>query len=360
MRIFEHATIAISAKEADLRRDVHVQTLRGIACLLIVAYHVTGTDGTHGVEIAADHPLAIFNLLLAPVRLPLFTFISGYVYAMRPVRVGGGSQFLFGKARRLLVPLVVVGGLYFLIQDHVPGTHYFLPLHDVWQIAMFPYQHLWYLQALMLIFTTTVVLESLRQMENLRSWLLVLAASILIYVSIKFPIDLVAINEALFLLPFFTLGLGVRRFHETLTTPPLGAVSAFFALLGIFAYFLMIMRSVAFTELDQDLLRIVIGMPACVALFCFQVECFPIAWIGEFSYAIYLFHILGTAGARIFLMRCGVTDTSHLIIASFLAGLSLPILIQIFADRSKVASFLLLGRNPKRARVQTSLPILAP
>lgn len=354
----EQAIIASAAKSTNSRRDVHVQTLRGLACLFIVAYHVAGTDGTRGIQISTDHPLAIFNSLLSPVRLPFFTFISGYVYAMRPARIGQEWPFLKGKARRLLVPLVVVSFIYFLIQLIVPETHYYLPPHEVWRIFVFPYQHLWYLQALAIIFLLTVVLESAGQLDDWRKWLITLGASVVIYLSVRLPLNVFAINDAIFLMPFFTLGVGIRRFAPQVRRRPLEAASVTIAVLGLVIYFFMILRATPLTELDQDLLRVTIGMPACIALCSLEFENDLLAHIGGYSYAIYLFHILGTAGARMTLMRFGLQNTNVLIVAVFLSGLILPILVQYLADQSKIAGFLLLGRNFGRAGAgrATSVP----
>lgn len=353
-----NAIVASATQSAIAQRDVHIQTLRGVACLLIVAFHVTGTDGTHGVQIAANHPLAIFNTLLAPVRLPLFTFISGYVYAMRPVRIGQEWPFLRGKARRLLVPLIVVSGIYFLIQLLVPETHYYLPPHEVWRIFVFPYQHLWYLQALALIFAVTVALESAGQLDDWQKWLITLGASVAIYLSVKLPLNVFAINDAIFLMPFFTLGVGIRRFAPHVRGRALQAASAAIAVIGLVIYFFMILRATPLTELDQDLLRVTIGMPACIALCSLEFENDLLARIGGYSYAIYLFHILGTAGARMTLMKLGLQNTNVLIVAVFLSGLILPILVHYLADQSKITGFLLLGRNPGRsgARRAASVP----
>lgn len=355
----EQAVIATVARSVNSHRDAHVQTLRGIACLLIVAYHVAGTDGTRGIQIEPNHPLAIINLLLSPIRLPLFTFISGYVYAMRPVEFGHERQFLRGKARRLLVPLITVSFLYFLIQFLVPQTHYYLQLKDGWRIFVFPYQHLWYLQALALIFVVMVLLERCGQLDDPRNWLLTLAVSVLLYLTVNFPLDVFAINEALFLLPFFTLGVGICRFPWIPKIRNLGAASAIVAVLGLTAYSVMLMDATPLTDLDRDALWVIIGMPTCIALFSFDIENDLLARLGGFSYAIYLFHILGTAGARTALLKLGGHSTNVLLIVAFLSGLSLPILIQLLADQSRIAAFLLLGRDPNRPEPRLAAPVRA-
>jgi uncharacterized membrane protein YcfT len=85
--------------------NMRIQTLRGLACLLLVLYHVVGDDPGAGLQVQ-DGMLRWFNDGLAYLRMPLFTFLSGLVCGMRPFH-GDSRAFLLGKARRLLVPLLV-------------------------------------------------------------------------------------------------------------------------------------------------------------------------------------------------------------------------------------------------------------
>src|SRR6185295_5386420 len=65
-----------------------LQTLRGVACLLLVAFHAIGNHPTSGLHVADDSSFRFFANLFQYVRMPLFTFLSGFVYAYRPVLPG--------------------------------------------------------------------------------------------------------------------------------------------------------------------------------------------------------------------------------------------------------------------------------
>ena len=71
------------------QRDLKVDTLRGIACFLLVAYHVVGGDPTAGLKINEGIVRQIVDVLVY-LRMPLFVFLSGYVYAHRPIKVISG------------------------------------------------------------------------------------------------------------------------------------------------------------------------------------------------------------------------------------------------------------------------------
>src|SRR6185437_1975062 len=65
-----------------------VQTMRGLACLLLVAFHAIGSTGASGLHVADDSAYRLFTNLFVHVRMPVFTFLSGLVYAWRPLRAG--------------------------------------------------------------------------------------------------------------------------------------------------------------------------------------------------------------------------------------------------------------------------------
>lgn len=335
-----------SAEQSHSRNDSHVETLRGLACVLVVAYHVTNTNGTHGIAVTANDPLLVLNTHLSPVRLPLFTFISGYVYAMRPATAGRQLQFLFGKFRRLLLPLLAVGGLFLLVQDAIEETHHSLPLREAWRMLFFPYAHFWYLQALTVIFITIVIFEISRLMETPGAWIATLAASVVLRLLLEFPVNFFSINGALTLMPFFILGIGVRRFPELFRNRTISVAAGLTALAGIAVYHLVIINALSLSGAYVTMLQLAIGITACIALFSVKFKWEPLALIGGFSYSIYLFHIFGTAGARIILEKAGVKDTIVLIVAALCAGLILPIVVEIIADRYGLTRLLLLGRNP--------------
>jgi peptidoglycan/LPS O-acetylase OafA/YrhL len=83
-------------------KDNSINTLRGLACILLVAYHVIGGTPEQGLHIASGF-LRVGNDVLAYIRMPLFTFLSGYIYSLKPIGNYSSSLFLKSKARRLLI-----------------------------------------------------------------------------------------------------------------------------------------------------------------------------------------------------------------------------------------------------------------
>ena len=167
----------------DVRREslesARVQTLRGTACLLLVAFHTVGSTAASGLHVPDGSPYREFTNLFAHVRMPLFTFLSGLVYAYRPLRAGHALQFSGKKVCRLGLPFIVASTLLyclnFAMHRGVP------PLLQMWTIYVFPYKHLWFVQALLLVFVALVVLESLGALSTFPRFMLVFAVSVGLY-----------------------------------------------------------------------------------------------------------------------------------------------------------------------------------
>ncbi|MBW2464545.1 MAG: acyltransferase, partial [Deltaproteobacteria bacterium] len=98
------------------KKDASIETLRGIAILMMVAGHVIGHDVHAGMRVADDSTWRYVYSSFEYVRLPLFTCISGFVYALHPVTAQNFRAFLVGKAHRVLLPLFFVGTLQFLLR----------------------------------------------------------------------------------------------------------------------------------------------------------------------------------------------------------------------------------------------------
>ena len=75
--------LSVPGENGPARRgkDLHVETLRGLAILLMVAGHVIGNDSTHGMRVDDSSVWRSAWVSLEFLRLPLFTFLSGVVSA---------------------------------------------------------------------------------------------------------------------------------------------------------------------------------------------------------------------------------------------------------------------------------------
>ena len=332
-----------------------LDTWRGLACLLLVVYHVIGHDAGNGLRIA-DGPLRVLNDGLVYLRMPLFTFLSGMVYGMRPF--GGDSvAFLGGKARRLLVPMLFVGTLFALVQSFVPGTNGGETIRARnWLLLHFePVAQFWFVEALFWVFVLVWVLERGRLLATpLRFATLWLVAA---------TVDLtapgphwLALGGATYVLPYFLGGLAVTRF--ALVPGLRGAwVRGSLAAAALFA---IVALGMPVPNPNRHTLgMLVAGISLCALCVSVPLDVRWLARIGTASYAIYVFHVFFAAASRIALTATGVTALPVLIVSGVALGIVGPMLLERWASQHAAPRLLLLG-HPLRRRPVKSRPVAVP
>ncbi|NQZ93767.1 MAG: acyltransferase [Moritella sp.] len=318
-------------------RNLQIDTLRGIACILLVAYHVIGSSASVGLKIS-DGLYRELNDILAYIRMPLFTFLSGVVYAYRPFTDNSG-KFIKGKIRRLLMPMLIVGTLFAVMQAWAPGsnssTQNWLLLHVI------PVGHFWFIEAIFIIFMLIIPFEIIGGISNIRNATILFFLSILLYLS-NLDIPYFAISGAIYLLPFFLSGVVVQRFE---LISKVSVKSGVFLLALITLILVLIYIELLASDSKRTLVSLLIGILGCIGLLSLKFESYFIARIGAYSYTIYLFHVFFTAGSRIVLTKLGYFELNVIIVASLLAGIIGPIILENIFDKYSSTRILLLGKS---------------
>lgn len=310
------ASLSLGSHSRKQSRNSQIDTVRGVACILLVYYHTEVA-----LPLVAGGTLHEINEVLRYVRMPLFTFLSGYVYAMRPVTWGGARDFTGAKVKRLLIPFVFVSLLFAVSQKIVPATNFSLEWRNIPEILIWPHGHFWFLAAIFVVFIIVQILEYSGILKNMYGMIAVFLASSVLFLFRHGEVGVFAWNRALYLLPFFLAGLTLKRFgwNWAILCAALGGLSLAPEIpLGV-AFALML---VAWTPTIPFL-----------------------AIIGTYSYSIYLWHVFGTAGARIALQP-HVDALPVLLLGGTVAGLALPIAIHLLAVRVPYLSRALLGVKP--------------
>ncbi|MEV6768809.1 acyltransferase [Nocardia sp. NPDC051030] len=335
------------------KQDPSIQALRGVAVILMVAGHVIGI-GNHGLHVG-DHSAWHYSYLaLADIRMPLFTLLSGYVYAMVPVE--GWHQFprlLTGKSRRLLFPLVTVGTLQYVLASNIPGANYNPHGLPIWRIYVFGFEHLWFLQSIFLIFLTVGILDGVGILDSRRGWAIATSIAAVGYVVVQIPtrIDVFTASGAVRLLPFFLIGYGLRR-HSLLDlrgTPALLAIATF---AGCYTVRMLSIDGIFHPDGFEDrTITLAVGATALVLIYSARdyMNAKLLAWIGGFSFGIYLLHDLATAGTRIVLEHLGVHLHWELFLLGLLMGITAPIVFQLLFRNVAVIRTFVLGEKFGRA-----------
>lgn len=319
--------------------NLRVETLRGFACLLLVTYHVIGADPSLGLKVQ-DGALRWFNDGLAYLRMPLFTFLSGFVYGDRPFS-GSSRLFILGKVRRLLIPMFVVGTGFWLLQSLTPGVN---SSGGSWYLMhLKPVAHFWFVESLFWIFLVIWALERLSLIKNTMGFSITVALACTVYVTIPgWP--WLGIEGAIYLMPYFLIGLACSRFSLDAWLAR-GWVKGVGVLLSVGLLFYM---GLPMPNPDRrTAAMLLIGVFLCLLCLSWGGVARCLAWVGRYSYAIYLFHVFFTASIRIALHQVGIRYFVLDMVLGIALGLVGPMLIEYVAGRYKWPALLLLGSRAK-------------
>ena len=339
---------ASAAHCSALTESQRIETLRGLACVLLVAFHVIGSEPTTGLHAADGSPYRQFAYLFQHIRMPLFTFLSGFVYAYRPLLSGQLPTFAGKKLLRLVLPLVCVSALYYVVASVTPGATGQMLLHEAWRIYAFPYVHFWFLQAIIIIFAAVMVLERFGLLATPARYAGVLAAVVAIHLSLDMQNDEWApfsILQAGYLAPFFMLGIGANRFRDVLRAQAVTRVgiAAFLVSMTIYTMTLSLHHPLA---QRGSVLGLIIGMTSALTLLRVFPNWRPLAALGAYSFAVYLFHPFFVGGARTAMKIVGLSSSTELLFAVGLAaGLIGPAILERVLGGVPVVSRLLFGQS---------------
>lgn len=320
--------------------------MRGIACLLLVAFHAVGATAASGLHVPDNSGYREFTNLFVHIRMPLFTFLSGFVYAYRPVGAGRGLRFARKKLRRLGVPLIVASTLFYCVRfamnDGVPP-----PLH-MWTIYVFPYKHLWFVQGLLVVFLAIIVLESLGALWTVTPFMMVLALSLAAYSYGPFEShNVFSLHEATYLLPFFLWGLGANRHRKVLQSRE-ALIVTFLSFVVTQAFHTYLVLTHALAPIDPDHTRSALDLLIGMSSSLFAVQLLPrvrlMEEIGRFSYPIYLYHPLFVAAVYFGARAWAAIPTALAFVSGGVAGVVGPLLLERMARHIPYGQLLLEGR----------------
>jgi glucan biosynthesis protein C len=345
--IFKLPSTTIAGKNQE------VETLRGIAVVLVVFGHMIGYTETGGMRVSDDSVFRYLYYSLEYFRLPLFTVISGWVYANKPVRATAQSNFVKGKLRRLILPMFVVSSLLFLSRMVVPGTNTTPEISDLARNLVFPYDVYWYLFSLFLIFLLISLLDSKTFFQKFDGWAFtVLCSFIFLFISENFldsiP-NVLSFKGAAYLFPFFLIGIGIHRYKDLLLANKMTPL-----ILMIFIAVVAAQQFIWFSAYPQPEKHSVLGMTIgiCTVLLLFRLKFRNsfLGWIGNYAYSIFLFHVFFTGGSRIALLKAGVENQWVILLTGVVSAILFPIILEILIRESAFLSFYLLGlkQNEKK------------
>jgi glucans biosynthesis protein C len=329
-----------------LTKNENVETLRGLAIILVVFGHMIGYTNTGGMRVSDDSIYRYLYYSLEYVRLPLFTVISGWVYANKPLQDTNRSKFIRGKLRRLIIPMFVISTLLFFFRMVIPGTNTKPEINDLPRNLILPYDVYWYLFSLFIIFLVVTFLDSKPFFHTLEGWFIVLTGAFaFLFISENFldPVpNLFSFKGAAYLFPFFLTGMGIFRFRDFLLNDRIT-----FGVLLVFVCATIIQQMVWFGYFPQQekhsLLGMSVGISGVLLLFRLKLKNSFLIWIGGYAYGIFLFHVFFTGGSRILLLKAGIENQAVILVFGVVAAIFLSMLVEVVIKRSQVLRYFFLG-----------------
>lgn len=324
-------------------RNIKIDTLRAIACIGLVSFHVVGSNPGSGLELPTTHWLARSNSAIVDLRMPLFSFLSGMVF---DVPVGSPLLQIRKKARRLLLPMATVGTLFWLLRDLMGYVQQ--PLHETF---LLPFAHFWFLQATFLIMAMCATGAMICGGRYKLAISIVGVTGAMLYTLPYRPdLNIFSIMHSWKLAPFFAAGFLIARSRFWRQQPKQRAVG-FVGLLAAVAFgFLIAWEAVVFEPGLRRVISITLGLLFCLSLYLFEPKSKWLSWIGRHSYSIYLFHVFFTAGT--FMAINYVSSDIPLMIMFFVAlaaGLVGPALLSNILNAHPVTALFFLGIRQSRS-----------
>jgi fucose 4-O-acetylase-like acetyltransferase len=332
-----------------------VAILKAFAIIMVVFLHL---------QMGAENVLYCkINILLAPLRMPVFMFASGFLYIyVSKDKYPQYSHFVLEKFKRLIIPLFFIRISYciikLLISGFVSDEYAISPFHlKIFLQNLFLYptnfqdaNHLWFVYTLFVIFVIVHLFSS-------QLYLLTLFSFVVYF--IRLP-EIFGLNSIRLYMIFFCLGALLCKFVSLckfkLCNINLLYIPLFLTfLLSIILFFLKqqmlqsLLQIVSFIQYLTGILFVVL-LSTILALRCHNIVSQRLLHIGRFSATIYFLHT--------FCYRFFDILTSHLyssnkpfelwifLIMSLFVGINGPILIDKYLiSKNELASLLLLGKR---------------
>lgn len=252
-------------------KDRSIEMLRGIAIILMVMVHVIGSTGT-GLDVPKNSLYHWFYEFTNLFRMPLFTIISGYIYALRPLQKEKVQQFLKGKVNRLIWPLYTVSIIQFIVRSQIPSANVQDELKNVWEILFFSYAQFWFLQAIILVFIAITFLEYFEKLKTIKSASVVVVISLILLSLTPTNWLFFSYSGFAYLLPCFLVGLMLKRFENQLVLNQHRVKLGIAALLVVIFQQLLFFNIIEYTVMRETALGVVLGCIVNLFLFSIRTE----------------------------------------------------------------------------------------
>lgn len=299
--------------------------MKGLCIILVVIGHYLPDD-------APEWYHAIVKCIYS-FHMPLFMFLSGWLYCATLRTTESYVGFMRRKTLRLMVPYlftsVVIIGFKTVTESIIPTDHPIELSRDIPAMFYSPSAayFLWFLWALWLIFFVAATLRSKRTRN-----IFLVVAIVLALLPVKWT-EIFCIRQAIDMLPYFAIGMSGYD-HRRLLTPVLKSIKTISSSSIIVFLCLYVLTLTIDDTIVKAILQYVVAVSAIMTIGSISVivarrfNAQIIITIGTASFTIYLFHTTFEGLAKGLLKQSSISNANDLL---FAAGASIVIVTGIIA-----------------------------
>jgi surface polysaccharide O-acyltransferase-like enzyme len=322
--------------------QLSILSARGLGCLLLVAFHVVGSTPQGGLRLPESSGWHYAMVSVEFLRMPLFSVLSGYLYAMRRPTRETLRAFAWGKVRRIVLPLIFATLVTFWLRAANYGSDvtlaYALSHH---------YEHFWFLQALLLIFIFMAACDVV-QPPGWRLLLIFSCIALLLERSFELT-DLFSLNGAVYLLPFFCFGMILQLEPNLLARIDVRIFAALVFVVVIAAQQSGLLFGTA-AVLRESFPAAMAGFAISLLMLVYLPSLPLLEIIGRYSYGIYIWHSICAAAVRTWLNAAIPLSTTTQFLIVLTAGILLPMGLQLLVDGFPLLPTLMMGKKTASRR----------
>ena len=318
-------------------RKSRIDELRGVACLLVLAFHAIGSEPS-----LRGDAFAYFASSLQFVRMPIFIAITGLLYGLsrgsRPLTWHGWLK----RMRRLAPPFFVVT-LVVCSMDALRGAGF----HPI-AALIFGAWHLWYLLALGVILLAVVVIEAAISLTSNRLWFAAGLAALAAAIGLLGGEQEFGIARAVALMPFFLAGAAIGSTPRQ-EVPTLGKMLIYAAGFTSLILHQLSLNGIGHPWVRGSVVATSLGLAGFMLVGALCPQSRRLRQIGVHSLPIFLWHLPVYAVASGLVLNHVSTDPHLAVMIRVVLGVYVSMLLARTVEaHAPELSFLIGARSEKR------------
>jgi len=310
--------------------DLHADTLRGIAIILVLFVHISAYGSFDNMR----EELNLIVYLFQNIRLPLFTVLSGFFFVKLRNRELSKEKFFSKKIRNLLIPLYVVISIELILSIVLNIGEASAPIY---RYFIYPFDHYWFIQAILIIFTFHFFLSKISNSLLFNALIFIFALAIFfILPGSEYNTNFFSFSGAVYLYPYFVLGTLMPAISNFVRNKNISALLLFISLL-LLAFQYAFHSNSDINELfhKRSIMGLVSGMIFTTTLFCIDFEVKMLAKIGKYSFPIYLYQVFGNKlGYIVAIGLLGLNSWLGMVLI-IITSITLSIAVEVALKRAK-------------------------